>query len=643
MTKNTNSKKKKILIHSNHCRAKTGFGKHMRHLLSYLYSTGKYQVVEFANGKQWNDPSLLNMPWKSIGSLPFEPEIIQQCNADPQKGRLASYGHLKIDDVIKQEKPDIYLGIEDIWGLEGFWNRKWWKKINSVIWTPIDSLPLLDKHTDAAKNTENIVVQASFAEKELKKNGFKNTHLLPVPLDTSNFYKLDAKAKQSLRSRNNINPNDFIIGFVFRNQLRKSVPNLLEGFKIFREQNPSVSAKLLLHTHWNEGWDIPRLLREKNIDPSLVLTTYYCDKCKQYEIKPFSGQDLDCRFCGSQKSQQTAQITRGVSEDQLNEIYNLMDVYTHTFTSGGQEIPIQEAKLVELITLVTNYSCGEDYSSEESGGLPLDWTEYREPGTQFIKASTSAESVACQLSKVFNMSEEDKDIEGKKARDFVINFCSIDSVCSKFEKLIDEMEPTEWDFDFSYVNKDPTYVPPEIQDDREWIIDLYNNILKSDAEKEDQNGISHWQHRLQSDLNRQQVYEYFVKTAQKENAENNKIPFDDLLSKDDQGKRILFVLPEGEIDIFNSTSLLKYIKDSYPDHNIYYATKAEYADLISGNPYVFKVLPYDPIMDNFAWSEGQGSHKGFFEFVLIPNTNTQKTINYIHGNKHRIEYDLSYA
>ena len=63
-----------------------------------------------------------------------------------------------------------------------------------------------------------------------------------------------------------------------------------------------------------------------------------------------------------------------------------MDVYCHPFTSGGQEIPIQEAKLTELITLVTNYSCGEDSCNPESGGIPLEWSEYREPGTQFIKA-----------------------------------------------------------------------------------------------------------------------------------------------------------------------------------------------------------------------------------------------------------------
>ena len=86
----------------------------------------------------------------------------------------------------------------------------------------------------------------------------------------------------------------------------------------------------------------------------------------------------------------TTNIKAGVNESQLNEIYNLMDVYCHPFTSGGQEIPVQEAKLTELITLVTNYSCGEDCCGPDTGGLALDWAEYREPGTQFIKASTSA-------------------------------------------------------------------------------------------------------------------------------------------------------------------------------------------------------------------------------------------------------------
>lgn len=636
-------RRKKIVLHSNHCRAKTGFGKHMKHLLTYLHKSNKYELIEFVNGRLWNDPELTLMPWKSFGGLPNEPHLVEEIKRDQNKIRQANYGHYKIDDLIKQEKPDIYLGIEDIWGLEGFWNKKWWKKINSMIWTPVDSLPLLDKHIDGAKNTQNIIVQASFAKKELENKGFKNVHLLPVPLDTNNFHKLSEEHRLNLRAKNNIKPDEFIVGFVFRNQLRKSVPNLLEGFKVFREQNPNIKTKLLLHTHWSEGWDIPRLLREKNIDHSLVLTTYYCKECNQYEVKPFIGQDLDCQLCGSEKSQQTTQISNGVSESQLNEIYNLMDVYCHPFTSGGQEIPIQEAKLTELITLVTDYSCGTDYSTNDSGGLPLKWTEYREPGTQFIKASTDANHISKQLLKVYNMPQSTRSKKGKMARNFVIDFCSIDSVCSKFEKILQKLKPTTWDFDFSYVHKDPSYVPPAIPSDRNWIIDLYQNILKINAEEEDQNGIAHWEHRLKTDLDRQKVYEYFINVALKENQENTVVKFEDLLSKDDEGKRILFVLPGDEIDVFNSTSLLKYIDSQHPGYNIYYATQKENFSLLQGNPYIYKTLEYNPVMENFVWSEGQTDYNGLFSFVLMPHINTHKIINYMHGNKHVVDYNLNYA
>ena len=54
---------------------------------------------------------------------------------------------------------------------------------------------------------------------------------------------------------------------------------------------------------------------------------------------------------------------------------------------------------------------------------------------------------------------------------------------------------------------------PSIENDRDWVIDLYKNILKVDAEKEDQNGIVHWEHRLRNDLNRNDVYQYFINVA----------------------------------------------------------------------------------------------------------------------------------
>ena len=196
---------------------------------------------------------------------------------------------------------------------------------------------------------------------------------------------------------------------------------MLEGFKKFKSAHPDSKPKLLLHTHWGEGWDIPTLIKEKNLDNGDILTTYFCARCKQYAVQSYINQGVDCIACNAKGSLHTTNIKAGVSEQQLNEIYNLMDVYCHPFTSGGQEIPIQEAKLTELITLVTNYSCGEDSCGPNTGGFPLEWAEYREPGTQFIKASTSATSIFQQLQKVYSMGGAARNALGKQARQFVID------------------------------------------------------------------------------------------------------------------------------------------------------------------------------------------------------------------------------
>ena len=149
-----------------------------------------------------------------------------------------------------------------------------------------------------------------------------------------------------------------------------------------------------------------KLADEYGIPHQEILTTYVCKECKQYEVKNFTGQDLNCKHCGAEKSQTTTNVNCGISEEELNEVYNLMNVYCHPFTSGGQEIPIQEAKYAGLITLVTDYSCGEEMCQDDAYSLTLKWSEYREHGTEFRKASTKPDSIATQINRVFKMTQE---------------------------------------------------------------------------------------------------------------------------------------------------------------------------------------------------------------------------------------------
>ena len=627
-------KKKRVLIHSNFCKMFTGFGKHKKNLLSYLYKTGKYELIEFSNGFTWSAKELKYTPWENYGSLPDDPEIHKQIASDEARKGAAGYGAEMIDKAICELKPDIYLGIEDIWGFNSFFEKPWWNKINCIIHTTLDSLPILPNAIEAAPKIKNYFVWSSFAEKALRDLGHTHVKTIHGSIETKTFFRLEPQLRTKLKTHFKIQDN-FVIGFVFRNQLRKSVPNLLDGFKLFKEKNLQSKAKLLLHTHWSEGWAIPQLLKEKNIDPNDVLTTYFCKQCNKYSIKPFVGQNIKCDYCQHPNACETTNIKNGVNEQQLNEIYNLMDVYCHPFTSGGQEIPIQEAKLTELVTLVTNYSCGEDSCAEESGGFPLDWAEYREPGTQFIKASTLPNSICSQLEKVYFMSENEKAAIGKKARQYIIDNYSVEVVGKKFEELFDSLPEVDYAYEALIDEvKNPFFDPDDSLGDKEWIESLYLNILK----KNDEKGVLHWMQRLKTDLKRKDVLNFFKKVAY---SENQKQQFNSLkkeLAANKDEKRIAFIEPSSEEAVIIASSILPSIKKQYADHKIYFFTKHEYIDLINSHPCLEKTLYFSEEMNDPLFFEGKGDKPQYFDIVFAPYLSIRN--NYMRNSKDKITFDI---
>lgn len=636
-------RKKKVLIQTDFSLAKTGFGRNARALLKYLYSTNKYDLVHYSCGMTYDHPEFKKTPWKSVGSLPNNQQELDQLNRDPNLARMASYGAHLVDKVVNDEKPDVYLAVQDIWGVDFAIEKSWFNKISSVIWTTLDSLPILQSAITNAPKIKNYWIWSNFATKAMHKLGYSHVKTLHGCLEDKDFYRLSDFERNQLRKKNNIPQDAFIIGFVFRNQLRKSVPNLLQGYALWKKQNPEIkNTYLLLHTHWGEGWNIHKLAQEIGVNPQEILTTYVCKNCGEYEVKTFTGQDLNCKYCGAEKSQITTNVGLGVTETQLNEIYNFMDVYCHPFTSGGQEIPIQEAKLTELITLVTNYSCGEEMCEIEANSLPLEWNEYREHGTEFIKASTYPESIAKQLNIVYKMQPHKRLEMGKKAREWTITNFGVKNIGKTLEEFIDSQPFVDW----SKVNenpedkKDPYVQVPEIIDDADWLIFMYHNILKMKNIDRNDSGHQYWMSELSKGAKRQDIENYFRNVALKENEKNKQVKFEDLLDANDKG-RVIYVIPESAGDVFLSTALFKSIKNRYPEFSLYVATKPQYKDILDGNPYVHRWLEYNPIMDNLIWLEGNNQHNGYFDIAYLPYTCTQRNLNYLHNGLDKLDFSLT--
>ena len=64
------SDKIKLLFQSDFSLAKTGFARNAKAILSYLYRTGKYEIVHYCCGLNYSNPQLQATPWKSVGCLP---------------------------------------------------------------------------------------------------------------------------------------------------------------------------------------------------------------------------------------------------------------------------------------------------------------------------------------------------------------------------------------------------------------------------------------------------------------------------------------------------------------------------------------------------------------------------------------------
>jgi glycosyltransferase involved in cell wall biosynthesis len=635
-------RKKRVLFLTDYAGAFTGFGKQCKLLLTYLYKTGKYEILNAAQGTPKHGAHTTKFPWKTVGVLPDDPQQIQQINQDPNLARNAAYGALEINNIVKEFKPDVIFSVNDTWGSQFVVDMPFFNKITTVCWNTFDSLPLLPDTIEKAPKIKHYWTWSDFARKELHKHNFNHVQNQYPLVNTDSFYKLPDSKISEIKNRFGLPLDSFIIGFVFRNQLRKLINTQIEAYALFKKHNPEIKNTFLYtHTHYGEGWDIHRLCQQYGVDPKEVLCTYICKETRQYFIAPFHGQDVENPVT-KKKTLITANVGLGVTDEQLNEIYNIFSLYSHPATSGACELPCVEAALTEKIITTAPYSFGEDIIENNKGSIAMKFTFYTEHGTQFLKSQPSAYELSKIFKKVYEMKPQLKYQMEQESRKWALENYGIEVNGKRIENFIDEqliLEEEIFNFSESKNNPNPNAKVEDNADNKEWVKSLYKLILDRDILDQDE-GLIHWLQKLEQNVSKDQIENYFRQVAKEDLAKNNPVNFEDILDKDDAGRRALIVIPESIGDVFMITSLFESFKNVYPDYHLYIATKQEYFDILIANPYVHKVIPYVPQMDNLMWLEGAGEHKGFFEIAFLPHIGTQRILNYLHNGKDIIEFDI---
>lgn len=636
-------RKKRVLFLTDYAGINTGFGKNIKLLLSYLYKTGKYELYQAACGIGDNNPEFERFPWKTIGVIPNDPSFSQRMQQDGHFARMASYGEPQIAKIVEQTKPDVVFAIQDSWGALFVVDKPFFKKIPTVCWITFDSLPLLPDTVEKANQITHYWTWSDFAEHEFKRLGFDHVKTQYPLTNTDSFFALSSFEKSEIKKRHNISEDTKIFGFVFRNQLRKLVGTLISGYSDFLRQNPEMTtkSKLLLHTHFGEGWDIMRFAEQYNVPKENILCTYICKETHKYFILPYTGQDIENPETKN-KTLITANVSLGVTDSQLNEIYNIMDAYLHPATSGACEIPIVEAALTEKIVSTCDYSFGWNIVNHNKGCIPMEYSFYNEPpmgsNTQFLKSQPYPSSISKIMKKICEMKPQRKREMEMASRKWALDNYSVEVNGSKIEKFIDsfpEIEnETAWE-DKEIKNFNQNAEIENIEDNVAWVMHLYNKILDGNPDQNDE-GVKHWIMQLERGMSRSSVENYFRQVAAQENNKNTNVTIHDFFDKNDLEKnikRLLLVQPQSAGDIFLVTALFESLRSKFPKNEwkFYFACDPKFFDILGGNQFIDKLIPYHQSMDNQLAMEGHGDNKGCVDICLNPYFASQRLLNYTHN------------
>lgn len=603
-------RKKKIVLTSNSATAKTGFGKHMRVLLTYLYKTGKYDIVEYKQALPYDHPSNDSTPWKSVGSLPNDQnELSRYLSENPSAEPLVHYGDYYLDRVIQEEKPDVFIAVEDIWGVTAL-NKKWWNEITCVAWTPIDSTPLHDIFSRSPELFKNLWVKALFAQEELAKIGVKS-EFYPALIDNKPFKQLKVNEKLELRRSYGIADDTLVFGFVFRNQYRKLIGSLMESLKKFKNETGK-DAKLWVHTDWSEGWPLERFIEEYGLDRNDILSSHICNRCREVTVRPFYGQKLPCCNCGQKETVSTVSAGFGPEDEGLSDLYNLCDAYIHPANSGGFEMPILEAMFCGLPVATIPYSYGSNFVRNKDV-YPIEYTLVRDFHQFFWnKAVPYIDSIVDFMVKISNMSRLERYDLGKSLRRWALEEFDSDKICKRVEDFIDNVPFTNYDFNFSS-EKNENYPMPDIEDEREFVIDLFKNILHIDVVN-NQEEIDKALEGFKLGFTKEMVYQKFIEIAVNENQKHKKVTLDDLLSNDKKKKAILVVEGTPEECIQEVPFLEEFEKSHNPEEwSLYLAVRKENLPIFSHLIRYHKV-PYSPFMND----PKNLKKEGLFDSAIYP-------------------------
>lgn len=331
-----------ILIVSDSAAIHTGLGRVIREIFRPLYELKKWNIVQVG----WHHTDTgEKIPWP----------IISTKKDDQGKPIQADgFGRQTLNEVIPRIKPDVVFGFADPWFLKHIGESEHRSKFEFIAYTCIDSEPISAKYHDAFRTATLVVTFGKWAQRVLMESVGIDSEIIPHGVNIESYHP-DPQGRARVRPRIVGDRDDkIILGTIARNQPRKNLGMMFD----------------LVHRLYYGRYAI-------------------CNKCKKitlHDYNPCTRQvrhkPSTCRWCGSEKIKHAQQDDRwvwyyhgaardigydfeelkkwyaldevlylnahirsaiGVSDEDLNAIYNAIDIFALPTTCEGFGLPCHPA------------------------------------------------------------------------------------------------------------------------------------------------------------------------------------------------------------------------------------------------------------------------------------------------------------
>ena len=477
--------KKRILIANDASFLQTGYGIYGKELLTRLHNSGRYEIAELGCYAPTNHPAQKDIPWK------FYPNAVNGQDerfSEYQSNKYNQFGAWRFNRVLLEFKPHIVFDVRDYW-MSAYQEISPFRSYYTWILMPtVDSAPPKREwlHTFAAADI--IVPYTEWAKTILTKECGSNINLFPkivnAGINKEEFYPVEDKKSHQMKY---FGKEVAITGVVMRNQRRKIFDDLMIAFKgylnhLLETNNIELYNKsyLYLHSSYPEesGWDFPALLLENGLFDKTYFS-YICHTCKGWFPAKFKHTAIMCPSCKT-KSVYMSSPNVGVKTAQLNDIYNLFDIYLQYSICEGFGMPQIEAAACGLQIASVDYSAMSEIVENLDGIKVPVKTMFRELESNANRALPDNQAAADILFNFFTqVSAETKANNSIQIRHKCLEYYSWDKTYEIWDECfqtVDIKNKISWDTPMRPTNHDNIKVPPNLQP-KEFVRYICQSIL----------------------------------------------------------------------------------------------------------------------------------------------------------------------